>query len=296
VGTVPLRIDGLGGDLCDYRDFLETDAAVIDSRREVPHGGLGLILRAWHWVASAAGFALFGLGGVLLPICVFPVLRSLPGSREQRELRCQRAVHWCFRTYLAILEAMGVIRLEVVGGEALRQPGQLVVSNHPTLLDVVFLISLMPQADCVAKQATWSNPFMRGVVTATGYLSNDLGGDLVDVCAERLASGRSLLLFPEGTRSPKGGLGPFQRGAVHVALRGEKPLRTVLLTCSPPALDRGRRWYQMPTQRLAITVDARSTLDPADLLEPGMSRGVAARKVSATLRDFYAKKLQNLDL
>jgi 1-acyl-sn-glycerol-3-phosphate acyltransferase len=260
------------------------------------HGAFGLILRTWHFVASAAGFALFGLGGIVLPLFAFPVLRMLPGSREQRELRCQRAVHWCFRIYLVILEALGVVRIQVVGAEALRQPGQLVVANHPTLLDAVFLISLMPQADCVAKQATWSNPFMRGVVTSTGYLSNDLGGELVDACAERLASGRSLLLFPEGTRSPKGGLGPFQRGAVHVALRSEKPLRTVLLTCSPPALTRGRKWYQMPTRRLAITVDARGSLDPADLLEAGMSRGMAARRVSAALRDFYAKKLQNADL
>jgi 1-acyl-sn-glycerol-3-phosphate acyltransferase len=100
-----------------------------------------------------------------------------------------------------------------------------------------------------------------------------------------------VLLFPEGTRSPKGGLGPFQRGAAHVALRAGKPLRTVVLTCSPPALMRERRWWQMPTERLAISVDARATLDPAACVEPGMSRGVAARRVSAALREFYEKAL-----
>src|SRR5262249_60365367 len=136
---------------------------------------------------------------------------------------------------------------------------------HPTLLDAVFLLALMPQADCVAKQATWTNPFMSGVVSATGYLSNELGNDLVDTCAERLAVGRSVLLFPEGTRSPKGGLGPFQRGAAHVALRAGQPLRAVLLTSDPPGLDRDRRWWQMPTQRLRIGVDARDALDPAEL-------------------------------
>jgi hypothetical protein len=66
----------------------------------------------------------------------------------------------------------------------------------------------------------------------------------------------------------------------------------VLLTCSPPALTRARRWYQMPTRRLAIGVDARDVLEPRDLLEPGTGRGMAARKLSAALRDYYAKKLQ----
>ena len=257
-------------------------------------GVSGVILRAWHFVASAIAFALFGLGGVLLPLFVFPLLQALPGSREQRQLRCQRAVQRCFRLYLVIIEAIGVVRMRVDGAEELREPGQLVVANHPTLLDAVFLISLMPQADCVAKQATWSNPFMRGVVTATGYISNDLGVELVEACAQRLRAGRSVLLFPEGTRSPKGGLGPFQRGALHVALRAGKPLRTVVLTCAPPALMRGRKWWQMPTERLAIGVDARATLDPAAWVEPGTSRGVAARQGSAALRDFYAKALERL--
>ena len=255
-------------------------------------GAIGVIRRAWHYVASCTAFALFGLGGVVLPLFVFPVLSALPGSREERQIRCQRAVQRCFRVYLRIIEAIGVVRLELRDAEALREPGQLVVANHPTLLDAVFLIAQMPQADCVAKQATWSNPFMRGVVTATGYLSNELGVELVEACAARLRAGRSVLLFPEGTRSPKGGLGPFQRGAVHVALRAGTPLRTVVLTCSPPALMRGRRWWQMPTRRLAIGIDARATLDPASCVEPGMSRGVAARRVSAALRDFYAKALE----
>ena len=250
-----------------------------------------MILRAWHYLASLMAFALFGLGGIALPVFVFPLLRCLPGSREQWQLRCQRAVHEVFRVYVAVIEAIGVVRMRVTAGEELRRPGQLVVANHPTLLDAVFLISLMPQADCVAKQATWSNPFMRGVVRATGYLSNDLGSELVEACAERLAAGRSVLLFPEGTRSPKGGLGPFQRGAAHVALRAGRPLRTVLLTCDPPGLYRHRRWYQMPTQRLAIGVDARDALDPAELAPAGASRGVAARRVTAALREYYAKRL-----
>jgi 1-acyl-sn-glycerol-3-phosphate acyltransferase len=275
------------------RGWARRPAAEMASGEEgKPHGVSGVILRAWHFAASAVGFGLFGLGGVLLPLFVFPVLRALPGSREQGQLRCQLAVHHGFRIYLAIIEAIGVVRLRVDGAEELRRQGQLVVVNHPTLLDAVFLISLMPQADCVAKQATWSNPFMRGVVTATGYLSNDLGIELVEKCAERLRAGRSVLLFPEGTRSPKGGLGLFQRGAVHTALRAGKPLRTVVLTCSPPALMRERRWWQMPTERLAIGIDARATLDPAAWVEPGMSRGVAARRVSAALREFYAKALE----
>jgi 1-acyl-sn-glycerol-3-phosphate acyltransferase len=252
-----------------------------------------LITRIRRAIGSGVSFALFGLSGLVLAFAVFPVLRRLPGSQEERELRCQAVVRRFFRGFLRFTEAIGVLRLRVTGVDSLREPGQLVVANHPTLLDAVFLMSLMPQADCVVKRAALANPFMRGVIRGTGYLSNDRGGELVDACAQRLREGRSLLVFPEGTRSPAGGLGPFRRGAAHVALESGKPMRTVVITCRPPALGRGQKWYDMPDERLEIHIDCRATFDPAPLARGSASRGLAARQVTAALRDFYAKKQQN---
>jgi 1-acyl-sn-glycerol-3-phosphate acyltransferase len=100
-------------------------------------------------------------------------------------------------------------------------------------------------------------------------------------------------VFPEGTRSPAGGLGPFRRGAAHVALESGKPMRTVVITCRLPALGRGQKWYDMPDERLEIHIDCRATFDPAPLARGSASRGLAARQVTAALRDFYAKKQQN---
>jgi 1-acyl-sn-glycerol-3-phosphate acyltransferase len=259
-------------------------------------GVLGLITRIRRALGSGVSFALFGLSGLLLAFVVFPVLRRLPGTQPVRQRRCQAVVQRFFRGFLRFTEAIGVLRMQVVGAEALQEPGQLVVANHPTLLDAVFLMSLMPQADCVVKRATLSNPFMRGVIRGTGYLSNDRGGELVEACVERLREGRSLLVFPEGTRSPAGGLGSFRRGAAHVALESGKPLRTVVITCTPPALGRGQKWYDMPDERLEIRIDCRAAFDPAPIAHGAASRGVAARRVTAALRDFYAKKQQNPSL
>ncbi len=244
-------------------------------------------------LGSGVSFAVFGLSGLLLAFVVFPVLHRLPGSPRDRELRCQAVVQRFFRGFIRFMTAIGVLRVRVLGEEALQEPGQLVIANHPTLLDAVFVMSLMPQADCVVKRAALSNPFMRGVIRGTGYLANDRGGELVDAAVARLRAGRSLLVFPEGTRSPPGGLGPFRRGAAHVALESGKPMRTVVITCTPPALGRGRPWYDMPDEQLEIQIDCRATLDPTPFARGASSRGVAARRVTAALRDFYAKKQQN---
>jgi 1-acyl-sn-glycerol-3-phosphate acyltransferase len=255
---------------------------------------MGRILsRGWRIAGTGLSFALFGAGGLVLGLLVFPFLRLLPGSAAERQLRAQLVVHHSFRLFVGVMQTLRVLRVTVRGEERLRQAGgQLVVANHPTLLDVVMLGALLPQLDCVVKRGAWANPFMRWVVTATGYLPNDLGDALVDACAGRLLQGRALLLFPEGTRSPKGALGPFQRGAAHTALRSGRPLLPVFIGCEPLSLTGRERWYQVPERRMHFTIEAGELMDPTLLAERGEPRGAAARRVTAALRGFYEKRLR----
>lgn len=250
-------------------------------------------LRRWIRIAATGlGFAFFGLLGVGLTLVAFPLLRLLPGTREERELRSQRAVHWAFRAFNAFMRVLGICRVTLRGVERLREPGaHLVVANHPTLIDVTMLGALMPQLDCVAKSATWSNPFMMGTVKATGYLANDDGPALVDAGSERLQKGRSLLLFPEGTRSPRGGLQRFQRGAAHLALRTGLPLLPVLITCDPPSLMKGQKWWDVPPRKMHFSIEVCDPIHVKELVVPGEPRARAARRVTAVLRDFYAERL-----
>jgi 1-acyl-sn-glycerol-3-phosphate acyltransferase len=257
---------------------------------------MGRPLSHWAYVAgTGAGFAGFGIAGLTLGLVGFPLLHLLPGERSRKQLRCQRVVNRVFRGYVECLEWMGVAKLTVRNAERLAGPGpHLVVANHPTLLDVVVIGTLLPQMDCVAKSDAFSNPFMWGVVKATGYLSNADGPALVEACAERIRSGRSLLIFPEGTRSPRGGLGPFHRGAIHVAMRTGVPLIPVFVRCEPPSLAKGQKWWDVPGETLHFRLEVGEPLSVAELTAAGGPRGAATRRATAALRDFYAKKLQYL--
>ena len=81
--------------------------------------------------------------------------------------------------------------------ERLDRNGLLVLANHPTLVDVVLLVSRLPNADCVVKSRLANNPFTRGPVRATVYICNDNGAGLVDDCIASVRSGHNLLIFPE---------------------------------------------------------------------------------------------------
>ena len=166
--------------------------------------------RHWRAARTGLGFLAFGLGSLVIAFVALPLGRIVARDDRRRQLQGQRAVHLAFRALLRIVWWLRVVRVRRQGAERLRGPGpRLVVANHPTLLDVVVLIACMPQADCVVKQAHWRNPVMRRVMMATGYLSNLDGEGLVAACVERLRQGRTLVLFPEGTRSPRGSSARF---------------------------------------------------------------------------------------
>jgi 1-acyl-sn-glycerol-3-phosphate acyltransferase len=70
----------------------------------------------------------------------------LSSSRERAHQRCQYIVHLSFRLFIWWMRALGVLTYEVAGAQKLRPDGnRVVVANHPSLIDVVFIIALLPR-------------------------------------------------------------------------------------------------------------------------------------------------------
>ena len=136
----------------------------------------------------------------------------------------------------------------------LREPGRLIVANHPTLLDVVLLVSQMPAVDCIVKRGLWRNPFLRWPVAWAGYLPNSEGEALIEECSATLRRGHSLLVFPEGTRTVPGKPLHMQRGAAHIALAAGCDILPVTIACDPPTLFKGNPWYRVPSRRFHLHV------------------------------------------
>jgi len=245
---------------------------------------------------AAVVFASLALG--LLPVLFAARRRARRGhrgaaAREAAELAAQRCLHRTAGLYLRILDAAGILRLRLIDVAPLRQHGpHLVVANHPSLIDFVVLCSLLPQADCIVNPARARNPVLRGMIRAAGYVRSDAGPMLVRECTERLARGRSLVVFPEGTRSPRGALAPFQRGAAHIALRVRCELLPVVIRCDPPALWKHWKWYDLPDRGIDVTVQLREPIPSRPIEESGVSLPIAARRLTAELRESISKGLE----
>ncbi|MDR0528766.1 MAG: 1-acyl-sn-glycerol-3-phosphate acyltransferase [Zoogloeaceae bacterium] len=246
-------------------------------------------------LATGFCFALFGFGGLLVLCLLFPALRLMyfdiaASRRMARKIICQ-----CLRFFVRVMILTRCISVEVRQRERLAREGILIVANHPSLIDVVLLIALLRRPNCIVKSRLRDNVFTRGPVLSAGFVINDNGQQLVADCLASLRSGDSMIIFPEGTRSPShDSLYPFKRGAANIAVRGGQMLTPVLITVSQPMLGKGMAWYQAPFRKPHFILDVREDWLPPAVSESGAegAQARAARALSLQLHSFFLKELR----
>lgn len=243
----------------------------------------------WRLLATGISFTVFGIGGVVLWWLVLPLQALWPGRRVDKARRAQRMVHYSFYLFIGIMHRLGVMTYEVDGLERLNRPGQLIVANHPTLVDVVFLLSRIREASCIVKASLWRNPAMRGPILHAGYIANADSERMIAECRDWLSGGGSMVVFPEGTRSMDGVAYRFQRGAAAIALASDCIVTPVTLTCRPSTLTKGLAWYRIPARRfhLKMVVGEDIALHEFRALQP---RSIAVRRFTQYLQDYFTQQ------
>lgn len=210
-------------------------------------------------IATGLCFVIYGLGGLVVSCLCAPILRLIYRDASWRPAR--RLIHRSQRFFVGVLHRSGALTYEVRGSERLGRPGQLILANHPSLIDAVFLLGFTPSATCIVKDAIWRNPFTRGAVRAARYVTNGSAAEMIEQACAALDRGDTLLMFPEGTRTVPHAPLVFHRGAANIAVRGAKVVTPVYIRCNPPSLRKGEPWYHIPPFRMHFTVEVGEDVD-----------------------------------
>ncbi|WP_413111557.1 lysophospholipid acyltransferase family protein [Thaumasiovibrio sp. DFM-14] len=225
-------------------------------------------------------FALFGCGGLFLSYVIFPTVWIIVRDSRNREYTCQYIISFSFEMFVKFMVALGVIDLKIENGNKLVVgEGCLVVANHPTLIDVVIIISQLRQCDCIVKAELWHNPFVRHVVKMAGYIPNN-SDDLLQLCQSKISQGRKLLVFPEGTRTVPNENIVCQRGAAQLAIRCNANIQRVQINCYPLTLNKGVAWYDVPKTRACFDLWVCDVESVVPIIESSKTTPLAARKLT----------------
>jgi len=167
---------------------------------------------------------------------------------------------------------MGIVRgsgvgLEINGAEKLdRHTPYVFMSNHQSYFDVITLIGYLPQsARFVAKKELVYIPIFGQAMWATGHIVIDRSiperaVEEMKKAAKKVSAGTSVLVFPEGTRSPDHKLSPFKKGGFMLALEAKVPVVPVSITGTRPVMPKKGLTFKRSDVRVEIG-DPIMTLD-----------------------------------
>ncbi|MFA9440365.1 lysophospholipid acyltransferase family protein [Uliginosibacterium sp. sgz301328] len=248
------------------------------------------LFRCWRVLATGICFASFGLGGLLLWLVVFPILNLVVRNRARRARIARDIIRLTWRMFIGQMHVLGIYTYEFIGEEKLRRNGQLILANHPSLIDVVFLVSHVRNADCVVKGPLARNPFTRGPVRAADFICNDSGEGLIDDCIASLRRGHNLIIFPEGTRTRPGEPMQLQRGAANIAVRGRRTMTPIVIQCDQPMLFKGQKWWRVPRRRPHYVFRVEDDIAVEDITDVSAGEARAARVVTDYLRDYFTTR------
>jgi 1-acyl-sn-glycerol-3-phosphate acyltransferase len=170
------------------------------------------------------------------------------------------------------------VPVEIEGLEKIPPVPCVYMSNHQSYFDVICLIGYLPvPVRFVAKKVLTYIPVFGQLMWATGHViikredQKQAFGKL-DQAAEKIQTGTSVLVFPEGTRSPDHKLGPFKKGGFVLAVKAGVPIIPISITGTHPMMPKGSFRFTRTIVRIRIGDPVASMEYPLEQKEGLMKR------------------------
>src|SRR6516165_9130632 len=150
------------------------------------------------------------------------------------------------------------VRLDVTGGEHLATRPAVFLFNHQSQLDVLILAKLLHGGFTgVAKKELANAPgfgliFRLADVAFVDRHDHEQAVKALEPAVQKLRDGISLVIAPEGTRSPTPALGSFKKGAFHVAMQAGVPIVPIVIRNSGELMWRGAATLHAGTVQVAV--------------------------------------------
>ena len=181
----------------------------------------------WNLLKTIYAFAIFLFFSIVTTLTGFFMLTLLKNNQKNKLL-----FHKYLCNLLNLLEKM----MPQVGhfvqnpnNEDFKKPG-IIIANHQSQLDLLYLLALNPKIICLTNNWVWHNPFYGFIIRYADYypVENRIEQTLPQL-QQAIQNGYSILVFPEGTRSPNCDILKFHQGAFYLAKHLQLDIIPVLI-------------------------------------------------------------------
>lgn len=233
----------------------------------------------WAWLTVLWGFLHLVPVGLVVGLCVF-----IPRRYRTRFIRI--LLMWWARMYIGFV-FLGRKKVYNIRAERFTRPG-ILVANHQSFIDVVYLFSLSPRITLTANSRIYNNPIFGPVSRMAGFLDVSRGIEtMTGKIRTLLDEGNIIAVFPEGTRSTDYRIHRFHKGAFKVAEDTGAEILPLVIYGTGDFLRKGEFWGRRADLHVAVL----PRVQPGDF--PGMGYSERTKTVVRQMREAYDDLKEN---
>lgn len=163
-------------------------------------------------------FAIFGLGAVVLNFTLFPIAKFFIKDKDLLYFYSD-IIHLTWAWFIKLIISFGIINLDINDLEKIKQIRNcVIVSTHPSFIDIVILIGLIPRTTCIVKSALIKNPILSNLIKSIFILKDETLDNIKIHTKKMLDKGFNVVIFPSGIRHRKNEYPKIHKGAATIAM------------------------------------------------------------------------------
>ncbi len=197
-------------------------------------------------LSAAFCFTVFGIGGLLIGSLIFPLIILIFPKSRRRGIFLS-LIHHSWTLFVWVMCFLKLIEVKVSDKKALcALEGKIIVANHPSLIDIVVLISLIPKSICIVKGKLAHNFFIKSIIKHAYILNSEDFNTLSRKVENAIKEGLNVIIFPEGTRTDFSIKEPkLHRGFAQLSLRLGVGIIPITIETTPHILGKNQKWYDI---------------------------------------------------
>jgi len=172
----------------------------------------------------------------------------------------ENKVHKIANLWARMLLWLTNTRVDVIGKEnVLMEKPQIFMANHQSDFDILIVLAYIPgQFRWIAKKELFKIPVFGKAMRNAGYIEIDRQNHekalkSLDEAAQKIREGKSVVTFPEGTRSRDGKIRPFKQGMFHLAIQAGVPIVPISIIGAHEIMP--KRTLKLKPGRITMVID-----------------------------------------
>jgi len=216
------------------------------------------IITVTLWTYYVVGYLLF-----FSPFYLYAFFFS-----PRREEAFQKLNNRLYQIFFSLLRTIVPIVKWHISEEVKTIRSSIIIANHLSFLDPILFVSLFEKQKTIVKKDYFGFPVFGWILKTSGYIPSMAEGlfteDMIDQIKKMkdyLSAGGNLFIFPEGTRSFDGRIGPFDKGAFRIARLCNAPIKVVVIRNTHRLFPPGKFLFNTSVENV-IEVELAGSLEP----------------------------------